>query len=147
MRIAVINGPNLNLLGTREPAIYGRTTLAQIEERLVELAGTLGIDLDFHQSNHEGELIDILQRLRGSHGAAILNPGGLAHTSIALRDAVASIGLPVVDVHVTNSFFNETLTPESYTAGACKGVIVGMGPYGYELALLAAMNLAGTSAS
>ncbi len=142
MRIGIINGPNLNLLGTREPAVYGRVSLAEIEEHLAELAVSLGVEVSFHHSNHEGELIDFLHGLRGTHDAAILNPGGLAHTSVVLRDAVASIDIPVVEVHLSNTFAREEFRHRSYTASVCRGVIIGLGPFGYDLALHAAIRLA-----
>lgn len=139
-RIGVINGPNLNLLGTREPGVYGTTSLAEIEDRLNEVATTLGVTLSFHQSNHEGEIINFLHGLRGTHQAAILNPGGLAHTSVTLRDAVAAIEIPVIEVHVSNTFAREEFRHRSFTASVCRGIIVGFGPYGYELALQAAVR-------
>lgn len=135
MRIAVLNGPNLNLLGTREPAIYGTVTLADIERRLSEVAGELGVQVSFFQSNHEGALIDAIQGLRGSAEGAIINAGAYSHTSLAIRDAFAAVAVPYVEVHLSNIFAREPERRHSVLAATARAVVCGLGAYGYELAL------------
>jgi len=135
MKILVINGPNLNLLGTREPGLYGALTLPEINSRLGRLAEELGLTTDFFQSNHEGELVEAVQGLRQGADGAILNAGGYTHTSVALRDAVLSAGKPVVEVHLTNPAAREEFRQVSLLAGAARGSIAGFGPLSYELAL------------
>ena len=135
MRIAILNGPNLNLLGTREPEIYGTTTLADIEARLGAVARELGAELDFVQSNHEGILIDAIQGLRERCDGAIINAGAYSHTSLAIRDAFAAISLPFVEVHLSNIFAREPERHRSLLAPTARAVICGFGAYGYELAL------------
>ena len=135
MRIAVLNGPNLNLLGTREPDVYGTATLADVEKRLREVATELRIELTFAQENGEGALIDRVQALRGAADGAIINAGAYSHTSLALRDAFAAVAVPFVEVHVSNVFAREPERRHSMLAPAAVGVIVGLGAYGYELAL------------
>jgi 3-dehydroquinate dehydratase II len=135
MRIAILNGPNLNLLGTREPEIYGTTTLADIEARLRNVAHELGAELDFVQSNHEGILIDAIQGLREGCDGAIINAGAYSHTSLAIRDAFAAISLPFVEVHLSNIFAREPERQRSLLASTARAVICGFGAYGYELAL------------
>lgn len=138
-RLLLLNGPNLNLLGIREPALYGRTTLAQIETDLVAEAQRLGHQLDCFQSNHEGELVDRVHRARGEDVAFILiNPGAYTHTSVALRDALAAVGIPFIEVHLSNVFARERFRHRSYLSDLAAGVIVGFGPLGYRLALNAA---------
>jgi 3-dehydroquinate dehydratase-2 len=135
MKILVINGPNLNFLGLREPDLYGTLTLAELTLRLGRLAGELGLELDFFQSNHEGELVEAVQSLgRGADGA-ILNAGGYTHTSVALRDAVLASDKPVVEVHLTNPAARENFRQNSLLAGAARGPLAGFGPLSYELAL------------
>ena len=135
MKILVINGPNLNLLGLREPDLYGALTLPEINLRLSRLAAELGLTIDFLQSNHEGELVEAVQSLgRGADGA-ILNSGGYTHTSVALRDAVLASDKPVVEVHLTNPAAREGFRQVSLLAGAARGSIAGFGPLSYELAL------------
>lgn len=134
MRILIINGPNLNLLGTREPEIYGRTTLPELQEIISVEAKRLGTEAEFFQSNLEGELVDAIQRGANFNGV-ILNPGAYSHYSLALRDAISSIKTPVVEVHLSNLFRREPERHESVTAGAAAGIISGFGPSGYLLAL------------
>jgi len=140
--IYVLNGPNLNLLGTREPEIYGSETLDDIAGRLEDRARALGVALDIRQSNHEGHLIDWLHEARGQGAkAAIVNAGGLAHTSVALRDAIAAVGLPVIEVHLSNPAARESFRRRSLLAAVAAGTISGLGALGYELALDAAARL------
>ena len=137
--LLLINGPNLNLLGSREPKHYGSKTLAQIEAELVSEAERLGHRLQTFQSNHEGELVDRVQKARGENVAFILlNPGGYTHTSVALRDALLGVGIPFIEVHLSNTHAREPFRRHSYFSDIARGVIVGMGPQGYRLALQAA---------
>ncbi|MFQ5600565.1 MAG: type II 3-dehydroquinate dehydratase [Candidatus Krumholzibacteriia bacterium] len=135
-RVLVLNGPNLNLLGRREPEVYGSETLADVEERLRRRAWRWpALQLEFFQSNGEGELIDWLhEKAPGAHGA-ILNPGGLTHTSVALRDAVAAAGLPAIEVHISNIYARESFRRRSLLAGVCVASLCGLGTLGYEAAL------------
>jgi 3-dehydroquinate dehydratase-2 len=135
VRIAVLNGPNLNLLGTREPALYGTTTLAQIEERLRDVARELRIEVECAQHNGEGALIDAIQALRGRADAAIINAGAYSHTSLALRDAFAAAEVPFVEVHLTNIYAREPERRHSVLAAGARAVLCGFGAAGYELAL------------
>jgi 3-dehydroquinate dehydratase II len=140
--IFVLNGPNLNLLGTREPEIYGRETLDDIAAALTERAAELGVELDIRQSNHEGHLIDWLQEAGASGArAVILNPGGYTHTSVAIRDAVAAIDAPVIEVHLSNPDARESFRRRSLIAPVAKGSIKGFGAQSYMLALDAAARL------
>ena len=140
MRILVVNGPNLNLLGTREPEIYGTLTLADLERRLEQTASELEIQLDFFQSNHEGGLIDAIQGAVGRYQGVLLNPGAFTHTSLALRDCLLGVGLPAVEVHLSNLHRREPFRQQSYTAAAAVGVIQGFGPLSYELGLRALVH-------
>lgn len=133
--ILILHGPNLNLLGQREPHIYGRLSLAEIDQRLIEAGKTLGLQVRTSQSNSEGTLIDILHEARQWAKGVIFNPGGYSHTSVALRDAVAAIGLPVIEVHLSNVQAREEFRQRSVIAGACTGVIAGFGWRSYWLAL------------
>ena len=135
MRIAVLNGPNVNLLGTREPDLYGTQTLDDIERRLGEVAGELGVEVEFVQRNGEGELIDTIHALRGRSQAALINAGAYSHTSLAIRDALAAADVPYVEVHVTNIFARERERRHSMLAPGAVGVLCGFGALGYELAL------------
>ena len=135
MKIAVINGPNLNLLGVREPALYGKETLADIEKQLEEVGRELGVTLQFHQHNGEGELVDAIHTLRGKVDAALVNAGAYSHTSLAIRDALAGTGIPFVELHLTNIYAREPERRRSALADAAVAVIAGFGPYTYELAL------------
>ena len=134
-RILILHGPNLHALGTREPEVYGRVTLGDVDARLRSLATELGIELETLQSDHEGVLLDALWRARGRCHGVVLNPGGLTHTSVALRDAVKGCGLPTVEVHVSNPQARETFRHSSLTAGAALAVVAGFGAAGYALAL------------
>jgi 3-dehydroquinate dehydratase-2 len=138
-RILVVHGPNLNLLGRREPEIYGRTTLAEIDAELTALAREEGFELECFQSNHEGALIDRIQQAMGSAAGILINPAGLTHTSVALRDALAATGLPVIEVHLSNVFVREPFRHHSYVSGIALGVISGLGTTGYRLGLEALM--------
>ena len=135
MRIAVLNGPNLNLLGTREPALYGRETLADIERSLTSVASELGAQVEFAQHNGEGDMIDALHAWRGKVDGVIINAGAYTHTSIALRDALSAIAVPFVEVHLTNIYAREPERRHSMLAPAAVGMVSGLGAYGYELAL------------
>ena len=133
--IWVVNGPNLNLLGSREPALYGAETLAEIEADLAAHGARHGARVVCFQSNSEGALIDRIQAARGQASALIVNAGGYAHTSIALRDAIAATALPAVEVHLTNVFKRESFRHHSYLAEVCRGSIAGLGSLGYHLAI------------
>ena len=133
--VFMLNGPNLNLLGVREPSIYGRDTLGDIEERCSARAAALGLEIDFRQTNHEGQLVDWIQEARESADGIILNAGALTHTSVALLDALSAAELPVIEVHLSNIFRRERFRHHSYVSLAANGVICGLGARGYELAL------------
>lgn len=133
--IAVIHGPNINMLGLREPEVYGRETLDDVNAALHADAATMGIALTCFQSNSEGEIIDQVQNLRGKAYGLIINPGGLTHTSVSLRDAISAADVPAIEVHISNIHAREPFRATSYISGIAKGVICGLGTYGYRLAL------------
>lgn len=135
--VLVLNGPNLNRLGKRQPEVYGTTTLADVEDLLAREAASLGIEVDFFQSNHEGELLDRVHRAADDGAAVIINPGGFTHTSVALRDALAEIadGAGFVEVHISNVHAREEFRHHSYLSPLASGVIAGLGIYGYVAAL------------
>jgi 3-dehydroquinate dehydratase II len=135
----ILNGPNLNLLGTREPDIYGRETLAGLEERCRSCAAKLGVEIVFRQTNVEGELVSWIHEARGAASGLVINAAAYTHTSIALHDALKAIGIPVIEVHLSNIYKREPFRHHSYVSPAADGVICGFGGYGYELAL-AALN-------
>ena len=139
--VYVLNGPNLNMLGLREPKIYGRETLADVQRRAEAHAKSLNLSIDFRQSNHEGELVGWIQEARDKASGIVLNAGALTHTSLALYDAIRSIRTPVIEVHISNPHAREAYRHKSYVAMAAKGTIAGFGAYGYELALEAAARL------
>jgi 3-dehydroquinate dehydratase II len=139
--VYVLNGPNLNLLGVRDPSIYGSDTLGDIEERCAARAKGLGLELEFRQTNHEGQLVDWIQEARESADGIVLNAGALTHTSVAVLDALSAAGLPVIEVHLSNIFRREAFRHHSYVSLAATGVICGLGAHGYELALDALAGL------
>lgn len=143
MHITILNGPNLNLLGVREPHIYGTTTLAAVQESCEAFAKVLGATLVFEQSNHEGVLVDLIHAARGVSDAIIINPAGYSFTSIALYDALKTFEGPVFEVHISNIHARDELHRHSRLSSAVKGVICGLGPYGYILAMQAAAHLKG----
>jgi 3-dehydroquinate dehydratase-2 len=133
--VLVLNGPNLNMLGTREPATYGSQTLADIEGLCQAEAGKLGLAVEFRQSNHEGELVTWIQQALGAFAAIVINPGAYSHTSIAIHDALRAVALPVIEVHLSNIYTRESFRHHSYVSPVATGVICGLGAAGYRLAL------------
>jgi len=141
MKILCLNGPNLNLLGQREPSIYGRTTLEEIEDSVRKRAAQLGATAEFRQSNHEGELVTWIHEARDRFDVIILNAAGYTHTSVALRDAITAIGIPTIEVHLSNVHAREKFRHTSLLAPVCVGQIVGFGANSYVLAIDAAVNI------
>jgi 3-dehydroquinate dehydratase-2 len=141
MKILFLNGPNLNLLGTRQPEIYGRDTLASIEASVQERARTLGVSVEFRQTNDEGQLVTWIQQAKGAAHAIALNAAAYTHTSIALRDAIAAVELPVIELHLSNIHAREPFRHHSMIAPVCRGQISGFGALSYILALEAAVNV------
>jgi 3-dehydroquinate dehydratase II len=138
-KLLLINGPNLNLLGTREPETYGRTTLADIEQSSRKLAASLGHELDCYQSNHEGAIVDRIQAIRLDQTAfVIINPGAYTHTSVAIRDALLGVSVPFIEIHISNVFAREDFRRHSYLTDVAVGIISGLGTAGYEMAIRAA---------
>ncbi len=138
MNVLILHGPNLNLLGEREPEVYGTMTLAELDERLAVRAAELGISVHSRQSNSEGELVDLIQgarTMRPAANAIVINPGGYTHTSVAIRDAIAGVGLPAIEVHLSNPAAREWFRQTDLVAGACTGVIAGFGWRSYAMAL------------
>jgi 3-dehydroquinate dehydratase-2 len=136
-RVLVLNGPNLNLLGTREPGIYGASTLEDVENSCEATGRELGLTIDFRQSNHEGELVSWIQEAQGSADAILINPAAYSHTSVAIHDALKAVGLPVAEVHLSNIHQRETFRHHSYVSAVADGVICGFGITGYRLSLMA----------
>ncbi|MEN9545916.1 MAG: type 3-dehydroquinate dehydratase [Verrucomicrobiota bacterium] len=141
MKILFLNGPNLNLLGTRQPEIYGRDTLASIEASVQERARTLGVSVEFRQTNDEGQLVTWIQQAKGSVRAIALNAAAYTHTSVAIRDAISAVELPVIEVHLSNIHARETFRHHSMIAPVCRGQVSGFGAFSYILALEAAVNI------
>jgi 3-dehydroquinate dehydratase-2 len=136
--ILLINGPNLNLLGTREPGTYGTTTLPEIEQKMAARAKELGHDFQAFQSNSESELVDCIQKNNKACAFIIFNPGAFTHTSVALRDAILAVDIPFIEIHISNVHAREEFRQKSYFSDVAVGTIIGLGPHGYELALLSA---------
>jgi 3-dehydroquinate dehydratase-2 len=141
MKILFLNGPNLNLLGQREPEVYGRTTLAGIEAKVRERAAQLGADIDFRQSNLEGELVDWIQQAKGQFDVIVINAAAYTHTSVALRDAIAAVAVPTIEIHLSNIHAREKFRHKSLIAPVCWGQIAGFGSQSYILALEASVNV------
>ena len=133
--LLVLNGPNLNLLGVRDPQQYGTTTLVDIEQAVRRRASGAGFEVDFRQSNHEGELVEWIQQARGSAAAVIINPAAYSHTSIAIRDALETLDCPIIEVHLSNIHAREPFRHHSHVSAVATGVIAGLGAQGYELAV------------
>ncbi|MGD6815566.1 type II 3-dehydroquinate dehydratase [Metabacillus sp. 113a] len=142
-RYLVLNGPNLNLLGKREPGVYGMKTLTELERELLHFGGESGIEVVCFQSNHEGDLIDAIHESEDQYEGIVLNPGAFTHYSYAIRDAVAGVSVPVMEVHISNVYAREEFRHHSVIAPAAAGQIAGVGFYGYKLALMALMNQKG----
>ncbi|MEM5556990.1 type II 3-dehydroquinate dehydratase [Aliarcobacter cryaerophilus] len=141
MKIAVIQGPNLNMLGVREQHIYGGVTLEQIHAQLQNAADQNGVEIEFFQSNFEGEIVDRIQECLGTVDGIMINPAAYSHTSIAIRDALAAVNMPVVEVHISNIYKREDFRQKSITAGSSTGVITGFGGFGYHLGLISLIQM------
>jgi 3-dehydroquinate dehydratase-2 len=144
-KILVVNGPNLNMLGLREPSVYGRDTLADVEKLCRKCGRELALAIDFRQSNHEGEIVGWIQEARGTCAGIVINAGAYTHTSIAIHDALLAAELPTIEVHLSNVFRREAFRHHSYISLAARGVICGLGPTGYRLALAALAEILGTT--
>lgn len=140
-KILVINGPNMNLLGEREPDIYGKKSLKEIEKEMVEFCSEAGIDVEFFQSNHEGAIVDKIGESKGNVGCIIINPAAFTHTSVAIRDALSAVKIPSIEVHLSNIYGREDFRKHSYIAGVALGQIAGFGAYSYILAFHAAQKI------
>ncbi len=140
MKILILHGPNLNLLGTREPEVYGSMTLDEINKKMIELGDGLGVEIKCLQSNHEGALIDALHDARTWAGGVVFNPGGYTHTSVAIRDAISAIAIPVIEVHLSNVYAREEFRHKSLVSAVCKGKVSGFGWHSYELGLRGLME-------
>lgn len=143
MKITVIQGPNLNMLGVREQSIYGNMKLENIHNQMEQIAKQNNIEIDFFQSNLEGEIVDRIQECLGDSDGIIINPAAYTHTSIAIRDAIAAVSIPTIEVHLSNIHQREEFRHKSLTAPVCAGQIMGMGPYGYHLAMIGMMQILG----
>ena len=141
MKILFLNGPNLNLLGTREPEVYGRLTLADIEAKVRQRANTLGVEVEFRQSNQEGELVGWIQEAKGKFAAIVINAAAYTHTSVALRDAISAVGVPTIEIHLSNVHARETFRHTSLIAPVCRGQISGFGVNSYLLGLEASVDV------
>jgi 3-dehydroquinate dehydratase-2 len=140
VNILILNGPNLNLLGTREPDVYGSETLSDVMQACVALGNELNCSVEHFQSNHEGQLIDVLHEASGKYDAIIINPAAFTHTSVALRDALLGVAIPFIEVHISNVHARETFRHHSYFSDIAQSVIVGCGTYGYQLAVMSAVQ-------
>ena len=143
MKILFLNGPNLNLLGQREPEKYGKATLAEIETQVRARAAKTGVEIEFKQSNSEGELVGWVQQAKGTFNAIVINAAAYTHTSIALRDAITFVGIPTIEIHLSNIHARESFRHQSMIAAVCKGQIAGFGGFSYILGLEAAVNING----
>jgi len=141
VKIVVIQGPNLNMLGVREPQVYGLMRLEQIHAQMKDFAGQSGVEIEFYQSNLEGEIVDKIQECYGDADGVIINPAAYTHTSIAIRDAISAIGIPVIEVHISNIYRREEFRQKSMTAPACTSSIIGFGPFGYHLAMMGMLQI------
>ena len=141
MKIVVIQGPNLNMLGVREQQIYGGMKLEQIHAQMKEVAGQNGIEIEFFQSNLEGEMVDKIQECYGEAEGIIINPAAYTHTSIAIRDAIAAVSLPTIEVHISNIYRREEFRQKSLIAPVCASTLVGFGPFGYHLAMMGMIQI------
>jgi len=141
MKIAVIQGPNLNMLGVRDQQVYGPMRLEQIHAQMKDFAEQNGIEIEFYQSNLEGEIVDRIQECYGDTDGIIINPAAYTHTSIAIRDAIAAVNLPTIEVHISNIYRREEFRQKSMTAPACTSSIIGFGPFGYHLAMVGMMQV------
>lgn len=140
-KITIINGPNLNMLGERDPAVYGTHSLDDIEKACHETATQYGFEVEFFQSNHEGELVDFIQNSREESDGVIINPAAYTHTSVAIRDALEILSCPIVELHLSNIYKREDFRHKSYVSGIADGIISGFGAYGYVLAIEAMVNI------